>query len=362
MKVSFVSILTTAALFISTVQCTSYNLWSAERKSGRVTFIPYTQQQRESVMDNVDRMMKMWVNSDSKQSHYDGKANPYPDLDIFRETYAGMTDEQFNLDLARIFNKMRDSHTLFYKSGPYGCFSVSTGLFFKSVDDSLVSSTPPKVRVVGITSILEVLDLIRKALSPISVGDELLTVNGYHLMNGGHSGAFKYLAGISGSSNILPEADSITFQLKRLKKNQAVYTVTIPYVALSNDECWDLSSNLYKELTGITLPGTPAPTSFRYKRSVSVNGASLSRNTQGHRRDLFDIRGNDGGSISGADGIIQLFKSDVTASQFRYLKNEVTRDIFYKGLSSKNPWSKAWDATSDTSRYSGLVSLYDSSI
>ncbi|KAH6586062.1 hypothetical protein BASA50_000767 [Batrachochytrium salamandrivorans] len=454
MKVSFVSILTTAALFISTVQCTSYNLWSAERKSGRVTFIPYTQQQRESVMDNVDRMMKMWVNSDSKQSHYDGKANPYPDLDIFRETYAGMTDEQFNLDLARIFNKMRDSHTLFYKSGPYGCFSVSTGLFFKSVDDSLVSSTPPKVRVVGITSILEVLDLIRKALSPISVGDELLTVNGlsfdeWYEQNkfilgfgandsGGHSGAFKYLAGISGSSNILPEADSITFQLKRLKKNQAVYTVTIPYVALSNDECWDLSSNLYKELTGITLPGTPAPTSFRYKRSVSVNGASLSRNSMLQRSDadihkrsywesayfkttdidgltwdiwkngernmgvikiesfilvlkntkeytsflflaltirnllvkqlkdtdaiLFDIRGNDGGSISGADGIIQLFKSDVTASQFRYLKNEVTRDIFYKGLSSKNPWSKAWDATSDTSRYSGLVSLYDSSI
>ncbi|KAH9250840.1 hypothetical protein BASA81_011350 [Batrachochytrium salamandrivorans] len=77
---------------------------------------------------------------------------------------------------------------------------------------------------------------------------------------------------------------------------------------------------------------------------------------------VFDIRGNSGGLISAADGIIQLFKSDVTASQFRYLKNEVTRDIFYKGLSSKNPWSKAWDATSDTSRYSGLVSLYDSSI
>ncbi|KAH6586064.1 hypothetical protein BASA50_000769 [Batrachochytrium salamandrivorans] len=120
----------------------------------------------------------MWVNSDSKQIHYDGKANPYPDLDIFRETYAGMTHEQFSLGLARIFNKMRDRHTLFYKSGPYGCFSVSTGLFFKSVDDSLVSSTPPKVRVVGITSILETLNLIRKALLPISVGDELLTVNG----------------------------------------------------------------------------------------------------------------------------------------------------------------------------------------
>ncbi|KAH6560172.1 hypothetical protein BASA60_000371 [Batrachochytrium salamandrivorans] len=454
MKVSFVSILTTAALFISTVQCTGYSLWSAERRSGRVTFIPYTQQQRESVMGNIDRMMKMWVNSDSKQIHYDGKANPYPDLDIFRETYTGMTDEQFSLGLAKIFNKMRDRHTLFYKSGPYGCFSVSTGLFFKFVDDSLVSSTSPKVRVVGMNDTPEVLDLIGDVISTVALGDELLTVNGlsfddWYEQNkfglgfgandsGGHSGAFKYLAGISGSSNILPEDDDITFQLRRLGGNQELYTVTIPYVAFYNDECWDLSSDLYKELTGITLPRIPAPTSYRYKRSVSVNGASVSGNSISHRQDtnihkrsywdsvyfettdidgltwtiwrngernmgvikiesfilvlkntkkyttflflaltirnllvdqlkdtdsiVFDIRGNDGGSISGADGIIQLFKPDVTASQFRYLKNEVTRDIFYKGLSSKNPWSKAWDATSDTSRYSGLVSLYDSSI
>ncbi|KAH9250839.1 hypothetical protein BASA81_011349 [Batrachochytrium salamandrivorans] len=260
----------------------------------------------------------MWVNSDSKQIHYDGKANPYPDLDIFRETYAGMTHEQFSLGLARIFNKMRDRHTLFYKSGPYGCFSVSTGLFFKSVDDSLVSSTPPKVRVVGITSILETLNLIRKALLPISVGDELLTVNGLSFDewyeknklilgfgandSGGHSGAFKYLAEISGSSNILPEDDDITFQ------------------------------NLLVD---------------QLKDTDSI---------------VFDIRGNSGGSISGADAIIQLFKSDVTASQFRYLKNDATKSLFYKELNSKNPWSKAWDATSDTSRYSGLVSLYDSSI
>ncbi|KAH6590857.1 hypothetical protein BASA61_005078 [Batrachochytrium salamandrivorans] len=396
----------------------------------------------------------MWVNSDSKQIHYDGKANPYPDLDIFRETYAGMTHEQFSLGLARIFNKMRDRHTLFYKSGPYGCFSVSTGLFFKSVDDSLVSSTPPKVRVVGITSILETLNLIRKALLPISVGDELLTVNGLSFDewyeknklilgfgandSGGHSGAFKYLAEISGSSNILPEDDDITFQLRRLGGNQELYTVTIPYVAFYNDECWDLSSNLYKELTGITLPEMPAPRSYRYKRSVSVNGASVSGNSISHRQEtniykrfywdsvyfettdidgltwtiwrngernmgvikiesfilvlkdtkkittflflaltirnllvdqlkdtdsiVFDIRGNSGGSISGADAIIQLFKSDVTASQFRYLKNDATKSLFYKELNSKNPWSKAWDATSDTSRYSGLVSLYDSSI
>ncbi|KAH6584431.1 hypothetical protein BASA61_007459 [Batrachochytrium salamandrivorans] len=454
MKVSFVSILATAAIVISTVQCTSYNLWSTERQSGRVKCIPYTQNKGESVMGNVDRMMKIWVNLDSKQSHYNGNANPYPDLDHFRKTYAGMTHEQFSLGLTTIFNKMRDSHTLFYKAGPYGCFGVSTGLLFKLVDDSLGSSAPPKVRVVGVADVPEIRNLIGKALSPISVGDELLTINGLSFDDwydqnkfglgfgsndsGGYSEAFQYLEGAWGDSNILPEADSITLQLKRMGRSQTVYTTTVPYVSVTNDECWSLSSNLYKELTGTTLPGTPAPTSLRQKRSVLANGAGLPGNSISQRGDatiykrsysgsvhfeptaidgwswaiwnnrgkkmgviriesfipilrdtgeetnlifliltirellvnqlkdtdsvLFDVRDNPGGLGPAADAIIQLFKPDVTASQFRYLKNDVTKDLFYKGPKSTSPWSKAWGATSDTSRYSGFGSPYDSSV
>ncbi|KAH9248020.1 hypothetical protein BASA81_014358 [Batrachochytrium salamandrivorans] len=226
----------------------------------------------------------------------------------------------------------------------------------------------------------------------------------------GHSGAFQYLEQIAGSSNILPEDDSITFQLRRLGGRQAVYTVKVPYVALSNDECWDLSSSLYKELNSIALPEIPAPTIFKQKRSVLTNGASLPGNDTLHRRDtdihkrsysesvrfkdtsidgltwaiwkngernmgvikidsftlvlkdtkkditflfliltirdllvnqlkdtdaiLLDIRGNPGGSISSADGIIQLFRSDFTASQFRYLKND-HRESFLQGTKFK---------------------------
>ncbi|KAH6562807.1 hypothetical protein BASA60_010982 [Batrachochytrium salamandrivorans] len=424
MKVSFVSILATAAIVISTVQCTGYNLWSVERQSGRVKCLPYTQEQRGSIMGNIDRMMKIWVSSDSKQSHYNGKANPYPDLDKFRETYGGMTDEQFNFGLTKIFNKMRDRHTLYLKAGPYGCFSITTGVFFKLVDDSLGSSAPPKVRVVGMTDTPEILGLIGNVLSTVAVGDELLTVDGvpfndWYEQNqftlgfgannsGGQRGAFQYLEGVWGGTNILPEVDSITFQLKRLGRNQELYTVTIPYVSLSNDECWSLSSSLYRELTGTTLPRISASTGYRQKRSVLGNGASLSGNSTSQRGDatlykrsysesirfedtgidgwrwdylekwrkkdllvnqlkdtdsvMFDVRGNTGGLISVADGIIQLLKSDVAAAKFRYLKNDVTKDLFYKGPTSKNPWSKAWRATSDSSRYSGLGSIYDSSI
>ncbi|KAH6567400.1 hypothetical protein BASA60_009038 [Batrachochytrium salamandrivorans] len=189
----------------------------------------------------------MWVNSDSKQSHYDGKANPYPDLDIFRKTYAGMTHEQFSLGLARIFNKMRDTHTLFYKAGPYGCFSVSTGLLFKFVDDSLGSSDTAKSASGWDNRYSRDSRLDSgNVLSTCAVGDELLTVNGlsfddWYEQNkfilgfgandsGGQRGAFQYLEEIMGDSNILPEDDSITFQLRRLRGKQAVYTVKVPYV------------------------------------------------------------------------------------------------------------------------------------
>ncbi|KAH6571064.1 hypothetical protein BASA60_007342 [Batrachochytrium salamandrivorans] len=147
----------------------------------------------------------------------------------------------------------------------------------------------------------EVLDLIGDVLSTIDIGDELLTVkwvpfHDWYDQNkfilgfgandsGGHSGAFQYLEQIAGSSNILPEDDSITFQLRRLGGRQAVYTVKVPYVALSNDECWDLSSSLYKELNSIALPEIPAPTIFKQKRSVLTNGASLPGNDTLHRRD-----------------------------------------------------------------------------
>ncbi|KAH6586950.1 hypothetical protein BASA50_000001, partial [Batrachochytrium salamandrivorans] len=270
-------------------------------------------------------MMKIWVNSDSKQSHYSGKANPYPDLDKFRKTYAGMTDEQFNLDLTRIFNRMRDNHTLYYKAGPYGCFSVSTGLFFKFVDDSLGSSTPPKVRVTMITDTPGILGLIGNWY------DQNKFILGFGANDsGGQRGAFQYLAEISGDSNILPEYDSITFQLRRLGGNQELYSVTVPYVSLSNDECWDLSSSLYKELNSIALPEIPA------LQASNKSGLDLLvKQLKDTDSVLFDVRGNGGGLVSAADGIIQLFKSDATASQFRYLKNDVTKSLFYNGLKSK---------------------------
>ncbi|KAH6596611.1 hypothetical protein BASA61_003435 [Batrachochytrium salamandrivorans] len=231
---------------------------------------------------------------------------------------------------------------------------------FQFVDDSLGSSTPPKVRVVMITDNPEILGLIGNVLSTVAIGDELLTVNGLSFNE-------HYLSA------------------KALERKPGVVHSHVPYVALSNDECWSLSSSLYEELNSIPPPEIPAPTSFKQKRSVSGNDTSLLGDstsqrvdTNIHKRSYWESvqfkdtklmtwpglsgKMEEGIWVSAADGIIQLFKSDATASQFRYLKNDATKSLFYKGLSSNNPWSKAWDATSDTSRYSGFGSMEDSSI
>ncbi|KAH6575553.1 hypothetical protein BASA60_004993 [Batrachochytrium salamandrivorans] len=232
--------------------------------------------------------------------------------------------------------------------------------------------TPPKVRVVGITDTPEILDLIGNVLSTVAIGDELLTVNGlsfdeWYEQNkfilgfgandsGGQRGAFQYLAEFRGSSNILPEDDSITFQLRRLRGNQELYTVTVPYVALSNDECWSLSSSLYEELNSIApLKYQPLQASNRSEIFWLISSRIPTRFCL-----IFVVILEDN---SAADGIIQLFKPDATASQFRYLKNDVTKDLFYKGTSSKSPWSKAWRCDI---RYQSLLWLWhhmeDSSI
>ncbi|KAH9271548.1 hypothetical protein BASA83_006155 [Batrachochytrium salamandrivorans] len=202
-----------------------------------------------------------------------------------------MTHEQFSLGLARIFNKMRDKHTAFYKAGPYGCFSVTTGLHFQFVDDSLGSPTPPKVRVIMITDNPGILGLIGNVLSTVAIGDELLTVNGL---------SFK--------------------EFKDTKIDDLAWTI------------WEnggrnmgvISIESFTPVLKDTKEDTTFLVLIETIRNLLVNQL---KNTDAI---LLDIRGNSGGLISVADGIIQLFKSDVTASTFRYLKNDATKSLFYK--------------------------------
>ncbi|XJO72640.1 hypothetical protein BDV3_003733 [Batrachochytrium dendrobatidis] len=94
---------------------------------------------------------------------------------------------------------------------------------------------------------------------------------------GGQRTTLDFLGTIYGSINRLPTNDHITLQFKARAKYNRIYTVKVPYVSGHNNACWTLSSNMYKGLTNITLPGTPIlpshmmPTHHDYERQLQID-------------------------------------------------------------------------------------------
>ncbi|KAH9263288.1 hypothetical protein BASA83_013343 [Batrachochytrium salamandrivorans] len=156
---------------------------------------------------------------------------------------------------------------------PYGCFYATTEVEFAFIEGDADIINKPTVVVTSTSEHPELLALFGKDYSKIEAGDELLAINGLSFIDwfqqnkfkygfganefGGQRSALDYLTAISGEINRLPSEDFITFQFKSHDNPQNSYTVTVPYVSIHDDECWNIGSNLYKSITSITLPGTP---------------------------------------------------------------------------------------------------------
>ncbi|OAJ42976.1 hypothetical protein BDV3_001897 [Batrachochytrium dendrobatidis] len=69
---------------------------------------------------------------------------------------------------------------------------------------------------------------------------------------------------------------------------------------------------------------------------------------------VFELRGNPGGSILFANSLPQLFKPDFEPFGARYLKNNVTYNIFVKDKYNLNTWVKVWNESPADSRYTNI--------
>ncbi|EGF82426.1 hypothetical protein BATDEDRAFT_86231 [Batrachochytrium dendrobatidis JAM81] len=69
---------------------------------------------------------------------------------------------------------------------------------------------------------------------------------------------------------------------------------------------------------------------------------------------VFELRGNPGGSILFANSLPQLFKPDFDSFGARYLKNNVTYNIFVKGKSARDTWVKVWNESPADARYTNI--------
>ncbi|EGF77125.1 hypothetical protein BATDEDRAFT_27937 [Batrachochytrium dendrobatidis JAM81] len=245
------------------------------RDAGRFVFMPYTDEQRNVVLTNVENSLKAWSNYESKIKHYGERADPFPIIKKLRAKLdaSNLTDTEMQTELMNAFVRMRDYHTYFEPSGPHACFFATTGLSFRFIEGDADMINKPTVVFERFQSDQGLRAFFGKDYDQIKVGDELLLVDGmtfvdYRNLNqdktggandyGGQHGAFEYMTFRSGTYTSFPETDTIKYRFKS-KDTGKVYDIEAPWVVGFSSSCWSMTSQLYAKISGKTLPGTPQP-------------------------------------------------------------------------------------------------------
>ncbi|EGF76687.1 hypothetical protein BATDEDRAFT_92476 [Batrachochytrium dendrobatidis JAM81] len=210
--------------------------------------------------------VQAWVNLESKIKHHGQQANPFPALEHIRNNIGTLTDEQLQLGLLDAFARARDGHTAMTLAGPYSCFFVTTGISFQFIDGPGNMIKNPTI-VVSKPVNSEISDLLRNtAYNRIDVGDRLLSINDLTFYKwkkkhqnaiGGstesHSQrlALRYLTSRHAALTQLPDEDFIKLKFK--SRGDIIYEVNVPYMSAYRHTCWEYSSKLYTQLTGVNL-------------------------------------------------------------------------------------------------------------
>ncbi|KAH9272634.1 hypothetical protein BASA83_005139 [Batrachochytrium salamandrivorans] len=307
-----------SAVSVSADNYAKYNLLKDDRATGRLVFPPTTLAQKKVILSNVENALTAWASYDSKKSHYGPAADPFPIVKKLRENIKTVTDEELHLDLTDAFAMIRDRHTRWTNMAPYGCFHTTTGVRFAFIEGDANIAKRPTVVVTCTSTSSDLLALFGKDYSKIEVGDELLAINGLSFVEwfdqnkfkygfganvfGGQRNILGYLTMIYGSISRLPSEDFINFRFKSRANPEIIYTVTVPYVSIRDEDCWNLGSKLYKSITGETLPGTPEtslPVSAEQPEH-SQESDTVHPSTEGHEMDNSEDhkRGADMGEMS----------------------------------------------------------------
>jgi hypothetical protein len=192
----------------------------------------------------------VYVHTEEKIDFYKDRPDmdPIPRAAAVEAQAATMSDKDFHYAYADIFLSLRDFHTNYYMPSPHSCYYSMTAVSFNLIDsDDIVNN--PRVVVNGFSVFKEILALSK--VPAISVGDELLAIDGATFKNyyeanqyqtgganlfGGYRSALRGLSFRAGSLFPMPKNDTMLLTMRSLKNN-SVYTVVLPWVALSIDDC-----------------------------------------------------------------------------------------------------------------------------
>ena len=239
-----------------------------------IDFMEYTPRQRQDIAKAIVNVLKVcnsnkiWVNEAAKQKFHDIDRDPLATAQDIAKIAASLSDDEFHSRLSALFMSLKDGHTLYKLPGPHSCYSAAQAISFSVIG----GEKKQRIIVSEFIKRQKVLDLSPN-VSKISVGDELVSVENLSIENyfekyknvvgGANDGASQralllFMSVRDGKQNRMPDVDQVQYELRSYKTGE-MYNVTLPWVTLAIDSCYNEWTRASRSLESFPAARTSEP-------------------------------------------------------------------------------------------------------
>ena len=244
-KIALASIFTLASLS-SMAQTPSFTYKLLKDVRSEVTIPAYTKAQKQLVLDQAYLIMnETFVHRDLKLQNFGAHIDPLPLLKNLETRLETISDKDFHSEMAEIFFKQNDLHTVYGNPKPYSCYRTLLPFSFKEV----INQKGEKIIAVAYLSEIAKVNELAGDLS-IRIGDTVVSIDGVPVYEaakkwiprtGGANSAAQFrrsvslLSFISQKNNFFPDQDFSEITLK--SRNGQTYSVKAPWIARGDEKC-----------------------------------------------------------------------------------------------------------------------------
>lgn len=218
----------------------------ADRRS-QIQFPTTTEAERATVLEQAELIFnQLFVHRSLKIQDFGLVAELNPRFAKLKQNIAGISDFEFQKELADIFYQLRDFHTRYHFPVPYSCYRTLLPVTLENYVDATGA------RQIGVSAVSSDSDILKLAseVSKITAGDTLLTYNGVGAVDAANKFENESFgpnqAAVTFSTTemlyyrgqnlfLTPEEDTVDLSLR--KSDGTVYSVTLPYISRANLQC-----------------------------------------------------------------------------------------------------------------------------
>ena len=276
--VSF-SLLVAATASFAAAQTANRTYTLLETTRDKITFVPYTPEQRVTIAKGLQSMFSIYVHREKKIQSYDQEyrkfsgqtIDPVPRVAAMVEKAANMTDKEFHYAFTDLFASLRDLHTNYLMPAPHACYGFVQAVDFTvaAVKPHWYTSTKQELVVQQFASQPELNQLSYPDIAKMNVGDIVLKINGKTFEefvesvkwftggnneSGGIRNALTHLAARSGVLMKVPEENKVTYEMQSYNDASKKYTVTLPWIASRKDDCYRKYLKFEADMANSTSP------------------------------------------------------------------------------------------------------------